>query len=250
MKILRVCRGIVAHGDKSPVYVYEARLRGLKAEPAQAGFVNVERHFNAGRSIYELTLRRIRPVGGLLAVLLLVGGGCRAMHPVAADPPQKAQNTAATQTDLPGAITGNGWRIHWRMRDPAHPNRSLRVLDAEARSGELADQDDTETVLLHEVHARLYREGKPAAVIEAPQVTANQRDGILIGTNGVTLHSLVDPPNTIVTADTITWNTHTGAIEGTGNTHTVQLNPDGTIRNEQQGGRVTYDFKQKMFNND
>jgi hypothetical protein len=38
---------VVMHGDESPVYVYEADLHRLDVQPAQAGFVSVDRRFNA-----------------------------------------------------------------------------------------------------------------------------------------------------------------------------------------------------------
>jgi hypothetical protein len=184
-------------------------------------------------------------VSGLLVLLLFGGSGCRAMHPVQERPSDQA-NVAETRTDLPGAITGDAWHIHWRTRDPAKPHKMLRVLDADARSGELADKDDTQTLLLHDVVAHLYRAGRHAADIQAPQVTANERDRLLVGTGGVTLHSLSDPPNTVVTADTITWDMRTGAIRGVGNTHVVQHLSDGTT-NEQQGGHVTYNDRTDTF---
>jgi hypothetical protein len=34
-----------AHGVETPVYVYKTRLRGLKTEPTQVGFVNIDRGF-------------------------------------------------------------------------------------------------------------------------------------------------------------------------------------------------------------
>ena len=43
---------------KSPVYVYQADLRRLKEQPAQAGFVSVDRYFNAGQKIFVHPLER------------------------------------------------------------------------------------------------------------------------------------------------------------------------------------------------
>jgi hypothetical protein len=60
------------HGDQSPVYGYEARLRGL-AEPAQAGLVSVERHFNAGSDDFRTPSNPAPEV---------IGGGTRIPAPI------------------------------------------------------------------------------------------------------------------------------------------------------------------------
>jgi len=183
----------------------------------------------------------------LALALLLVGVGCGGARVKAAKKPEPT-GAAETQPSLPGGITGQEWHILWSTRNPTQPNgKPLPVVDAHARTGELMDRAEGDTILLHDVHARLYRNGKPAAIIDAPQVTANQRDRILVGTGGVTLISLADPPDTTVKANKITWNTRTDEIVGVGNTHIVRRLRDGTPF-EQIGGRVTYDSKAKDFN--
>lgn len=186
------------------------------------------------------------PIGATALCALLLLSGCNGANTRQRSRPQPPETEAERQANLPGAITGSGWHIRWRERNPKHPEKPLRVLEAVAQTGELADQDDTNTMRLHDVHAQLYRNGQAAAIIQAPQLAANQRDRILIGTGGVTLTSLTDPPDTVVTADKITWNTHTGKIAGVGNAHVVQHLPDGTI-NEHQGYRVTYNNEEKTF---
>jgi hypothetical protein len=184
--------------------------------------------------------------GAIALCALLLLSGCAGANNRQNNRPKPPETEADRQANLPGAITGSGWHIQWRERNPKRPEKPLRVLEAVAQTGELADQDDTNTMRLREVRARLYRNGQAAADIQAPQLTANQRDRILVGTGGVTLTSLADPPDTVVTADKITWDTHTGKIAGVGNAHVLQRLPDGTI-NEHQGYRVTYNNAEKTF---
>jgi hypothetical protein len=177
---------------------------------------------------------------------LLACGGCKKLSF-----PQKAKadkpDDHAAKADLPGGVTGEGWHIHWETPDPAHPGSVLTLMDADARRGEMADSDEDDTVLLYDVRAKLYRNGKYVANIVAPTATASQHRKTVDGSGGVTLVSVSDPPNTVVTADTMNWNINTDKIVATGHAHITRSAKGNEKPFTQTGDKVIYDTKRKDF---
>lgn len=186
----------------------------------------------------------------LPCALLLLLAGCAGPYDLE-EQAQKLKVKAATTThqdsELPGQIKGTGWRMRWNTRDPHNINGpTLPVLDAVAQAGHMTDRDDNVYAVLDDVRAQLFREGKPAADITAPRITANRRDRIMIGIGGVRVNSLTDPPDTVITADKITWDTRTGKIVAVGNAQVTQNQENGIV-NTHRGGRITFDTTLRSF---
>src|SRR5258705_8336032 len=81
------------------------------------------------------------------------------------------------RTRLPGKIQGMGWHIPWYARDPKNPKGpTIPVLIADAVSGEITNQNDNPTIAMHQMRAKLFRDGQYIADVEADQVTADQRN--------------------------------------------------------------------------
>lgn len=184
-----------------------------------------------------------------LCALLAFGGGCNG-KPSAAQQAKKAGKAKTEQdakADLPGEVNGKGWRIRWKERDPDHPDdRSRPLLDADAENGKLLDQGKDDLMLLENVKAKLYRDGKLSARIEAPEMTAQRNQRVVTGMGGVTLTSLTDPPDTIVTADKMAWDTRTSKIVATGNVYLTRTPPKGAATT-QTLSRLTFDTRLKDF---
>ena len=146
---------------------------------------------------------------------------------------QEAKKLADHKKELPGAVRGTGWHIPWYAPDPKNPKAGLqRVLIADAREGAMGSKKDVLTIQLQDVNATLYHADKPSATVEAPHVTANQRERVIIATGGVTIHAVFDPmadnpakakpADTTITADKVTWDSHTTRVVCTGNAHLVK----------------------------
>lgn len=160
-------------------------------------------------------------------------------------PSQTHSSRSEAGTDIPGRVTVEGVHIPFRMRDPKHPNGPpIPVLIADARTGTIENQSDNPAGSLNDVRAKLYRAGEPAANLIAPHMTANLKEKIIIATGGVTLTSLTDPPDTVITADRMTWDTRTSKIVATGHVHAKGRTKDGTPF-EQSGGTFTIDISKK-----
>ena len=177
------------------------------------------------------------------ALLIPSLGGCGKPKP----PPEKkltrAEQEAKVHKEIPGSITGNGWHIHWFSRDPKiEDGASKPVLVADADQGEITNPDNP-TIVLHTVTARIFRNGAPTCIVTAPLVKANQRDRTLFAYGGVTLTSLPDPPDTVITADSMIWDTHTSILKAIGHAHarTIVAGKPGTM----SGDRLIYDDKTK-----
>jgi hypothetical protein len=183
---------------------------------------------------------------GALFLLSVAVAGCLAppksgVGPHVSPAAQKKAASAPTEPQLPGKVSGKGWQIRWRRRNPKSPaGAPIPVLFADAKSGALVNDTDTGTARLQQVHARIFQDGKLSADVEAAQVTANQRDGIILGTGGVTIHSMTDPPDTVITSDRMTWDTHTNKLIAEGNANVRHRALDGTVSTS-SGGRVIYD---------
>jgi hypothetical protein len=143
---------------------------------------------------------------------------------------------------LPAAITGRGWHIPWVTRDPKNPQGPvIPLMVADARTGAMSDENRNVVIDLGGVHVQLYREGAATGDIEAPRVTADERTRVVIGTGGVTVRSRTDPPDTVIKADKIAWDTRAGRIVAVGHARVHQLAHDGSPAISQSGGRITFD---------
>ncbi len=143
--------------------------------------------------------------------------------------------------NLTGEITGTNWHIPWSIRDAK--GRAVPALIADAREGEMNNLDDSYTMRLRGVQAKLFQEGVHAADIQAVQVDANSDDHLIIGTGGVRVTSLTNPPDTVVTADKITWDPRSSKMVAVGHAKVMQRPRDGGLPITQTGGRITFDTK-------
>lgn len=115
------------------------------------------------------------------------------------------------------------------------------------------------TVHLRDVHATFYNEGQPSATLNAPAVTTNERDRILIATGGVTIHSVLDPmtapgqkakrADTTVQSDKVVWDSHTTQVVCTGNARLFRTQP-GSPDVSSQSNRILYDTAKRTFRSD
>ncbi|HZT43103.1 MAG TPA: hypothetical protein VFA07_13120 [Chthonomonadaceae bacterium] len=157
--------------------------------------------------------------------------------------PQTPQDT---QADLPGKITGTGFHIPITRRDPKNPNGPpIPILTADAQSGTLQNEGDNPATFLEGVRARLFRNGKPAADLFAPQMTYDRSKKTVIATGGVKLVSLPTPSQTTVTADQMTWDTSTSHIVAVG--HAFATTHQNGTDIQQSGGRITIDMARKPY---
>lgn len=181
----------------------------------------------------------------LLAVCVLVLTGCGTPKTSAkaskADTKQNKTTAQIVKEELPNAVTGKGWHLPWYTRDPNNPERQIPVFQADAQTGALTGNTDNITAQLHKVNVVLYRDGKPAATAQAPRLTANRRDKIIVGTGGVRIVSLTDPPDTVITADKIRWDTRTSHIVATGSAHAKGKMKNG-LPVDVSGNHITYDI--------
>jgi|SRR5579871_1575119 len=188
---------------------------------------------------------------GLLALGAALAGGCGPKPPPAA-PKSNASATSAAQAaqeaqaDLPGKITGTGFHIPITKRDPKNPNGPpIPVLTADAQSGDIQNQGASPGIFLRGVRARIFREGKPAADLMAPQMTYDRSHKTVIATGGVRMASLPAPAQTTVTADQMTWDTATSQIVAVGHAFATTHQKGNDI--QQSGGRITIDMAKKPY---
>lgn len=186
----------------------------------------------------------VRTLKWIGVTALLIGlAGCR--H--TATPSQSGHNPGTMGADadpvqnLTGEITGTNWHIPWMIRDAN--GRALPALIADAHEGEMNNLDDSYTMRLHGVQAQLFQAGVHAADIVAAQVDANSDDHLIIGTGGVRVTSLTNPPDTVVTADKITWDPRSSKMVAVGHAKVTQRPRAGGVPITQTGGRITFDTK-------
>lgn len=180
---------------------------------------------------------------GRAGVLLPVLAGCGPDPP-----PRPVQQEPEIEKieQLKGTVTGKGWYVPWKVRDPKDPNRSVPVMIANAETGAMKNDDGNVRVQLRKVRAQLFREGKPAAYVEAQEVSANRRDRVVIGKGNVIVHSLSDPPDTVVRADRMRWDTQSGAIVASGNAQVTRRLANGQLATS-LSNRVLFDTRLKDF---
>ncbi|MCS6775520.1 MAG: hypothetical protein RMJ43_05950 [Chloroherpetonaceae bacterium] len=196
-----------------------------------------------GCSIVHRSLFVFPQVCGVAGTLLFGVAGC------GPDPPPKpAQQEPEIEKieQLKGTVTGKGWYVPWKVRDPKDPTRSVPVMIANAETGAMKNDDGNVRVQLRKVRAQLFREGKPAAYVEAQEVSANRRDRVVIGKGNVIVHSLSDPPDTVVRADRMRWDTRSGTIVASGNAQVTRRLANGQ-RATSFSNRVLFDTRLKDF---
>lgn len=153
-------------------------------------------------------------------------------------------------TELPGAVRGTGWHIPWYAPDPKNPDGPpQRLLVADAKQGAMDSDKDVARIRLTDVQATLYHDGKPSATLDAPHVTTNERDRVIVATGGVTIHSLISPrnprrrvavpPDSTVTADKVVWDSHKPEVVCTGHARLISKQP-GSPAIESYSEKIIY----------
>ncbi len=177
----------------------------------------------------------------MFLILATTVSGCKSNSNI---PIQKKKplNAAEARAARPGAITGKGWSIKWRERNPENPSGpAMPVLYADSKTGIMEDRNDNVVLQLNTVHARLYQNGTYSATVIADQVDANQHNKIVIGTGHVKVNSVTNPPDTQITADMITWDTNSRKIVAEGNTRVVRQPKNGSPAFTHEGGIISFD---------
>jgi len=155
---------------------------------------------------------------------------------------EEAQKSAESTQNRPGSMTGTNWHIPWKAPDPKHPNGPLiTVMIADAETGNLSVQDSNIHLRLDGVHAQLFRNARLAAKVQASEVNTDKHSRIIVGTGGVKVVSITDPPDTVITADRMTWDTRSSKVIAEGNAHAIQYRSQGTLPNETFGDRILFD---------
>jgi hypothetical protein len=186
-----------------------------------------------------------RRIALLLCLVVVFFTGCG--KPRTTAKPKEAEKEAVPIEQLKGAVTGTKWHLPWSVRNPKDPNgKPVRVMLADAELGAMKNDDGNMRVHLQQVKARLFRDGKPAAYVEARQISANRKERIIVGTGNVIVHSLSDPPDTVIKADKMRWDTRTSIIVAIGNAFLTRRLPDGKLATS-RSDQVTFDTKLKDF---
>ena len=164
------------------------------------------------------TFRRRRVVSTL--TLALLAGALLCLPGGAAPGTKKGANKKTSSVPSLSAVIQSPTLT---IGDPKLPGKLLAVVKAGGFSGSSADQSALGTMT--QVHALLYRQGKPAATFDAPRAHVTQNSAtknvVAVGTGGVTVVSLTEP-GTRLTADVVTWYASLNRIVATG--HVVYHN--------------------------
>ncbi len=186
----------------------------------------------------------LRVFPGLLALSgIFALSGCGKKPPVKTSAQKKA---APKDAAVPGSIRGEGWRITWRSRTGKNPNRlAPPVLTGVAKRGEIGGDEENPALKLQEFRAKLYSDGKPAADLLAPEVTADEEGREVLATGGVTVIAL--KTGTKTTADRMTWNMETGKIVGEGHVFSLRRASGKTPQISQTGNKFTYSPDREEF---
>ncbi len=219
-----------------------------------AGVSNRQRNLN-GICRFSSRLSLVYLVFGLAFT-----GGCGKQKPTptqgatakseVATPRTNGKAAEDKKAELPGAVRGTGWHIPWYAPDPKHPNGPVqRVLVADAKQGAMDSDKNFARVRLTDVHATLYHEGKPSATLDAPHVTTNEHDRVIVATGGVTIHALISPrasqkrvvvpPDSTVTADKVVWDSHRPEVVCTGHARLTSKQP-GSPAIESYSEKIIY----------
>lgn len=138
-----------------------------------------------------------------LAVCALPLAGC-------GNKPKPAENNISKKAkpgaqNLPSAVKGKGWKVRWTTQSGDSAAKTSPLLIAEMEEGEIYYQGEVPALRMSKVKAQLFQDGVLSANIEAGRMEANRKEGRIIGTKGVAVHTLVAPNQTQVTADRVTW---------------------------------------------
>ena len=150
---------------------------------------------------------RARSSAAVAALLLtIVCGGCsgRRERPAAAPRVKPPVALAPRQ-----ALEARGREVRIRWRNPA----GLPIVDVEAKG--LKGEEAGQRAVLTNATARLYREGKPAAVVTAPKIEADGEKRILVASQGVLVKS--SDGESSARADSVRWEADRQRISGKGN---------------------------------
>ena len=180
----------------------------------------------------------------LTAVLLLPG----CVNPV---PPQALKRQAAEKKEpapIPARIDGKIWHIQWKSRDKTKIGaNSLPVLTADAETGEFTTDTDPPAIGLNTVQAQIFQGGRHVANVTAARIDANRSDETIYGSGGVTIYSLVNPPDTTITADSMQWETDGSRLIAEGGAKLTRPARGKQQAFSQSGNRIIYDMKQGNF---
>ena len=183
-----------------------------------------------------------------LATLVVCFPGCGSQK---SGKPQTAPSSAKNKKLDPqiGKVAWKGGYFPWYTYDKN--GNATPVMTAKAENGELVTKTGLnkkrkpESYLLlkmNRVTASLYSKGKRSVDIQAKQMTANQKEDSVIGTGGCTLHSLQEPPNTTLTADTFRWKTTGHTLIAEGHTHLEKLASPEQQKFVYKGDYLKYDM--------
>lgn len=196
------------------------------------------------------TLIRCPFLIGVMMPLILIGCSRPVVKPVTSPPAESntSQNAKPLNpAQVIGKVKGSGWYLPWYARDPKHPNGPpIPVLIANADTGEITNHNDNPVIVLHRVHAKLYQKGQHAANVVAAQVTANQQDQVIVGKGGCTVTSLLNPADTVLTADTITWDSDNTKFIAQGHARVVRRPLHG-VPMTHEGGKIIYDLEKNTI---
>ena len=156
-----------------------------------------------------------------------------------------AETRVTPAQSLEGEITGTNWHIPWTVRNDE--GKAVPALVADAREGRMRSFEDSYVMQLNGVRAKLFQDGVHAADIEAGQIDANSDDHLLVGTGGVRVVSLTDPPDTVVTADKIVWDPHSHLMTALGHARVAQRPKDGGTPITQTGAKIKFDMVLKKI---
>jgi hypothetical protein len=185
-----------------------------------------------------------------ICCLLAVISGCGGARTSAAAPAKPAAAKPAKSKhplELVGKVNGSGWHLPWYIRDPKNPNGPpIPVLVADAETGEITKRNNNPEIVMHQVKARLYQKGVHAANIDAAKIRANQRDKKVFASGGCTVNSLVNPADTVLTADRITWDSSNTQFVAEGHAHVERRPANGGLPIVQEGGTIVYDLERNL----
>jgi hypothetical protein len=146
---------------------------------------------------------------------------------------KSAQTKTLTAAEQIAKVEGSGWYLPWYKRDPKHPDGPpIPVLIANAATGEITNHNSNPEIVMHHV--------------QAVRITANQEDQVIVGKGGCTVTSLLNPADTVLTADTITWDSGNTKFVAEGHAHVVRR-PRNGVPITQEGGKITYDLEKNTI---
>ncbi|HLJ54637.1 MAG TPA: hypothetical protein VKT77_06315 [Chthonomonadaceae bacterium] len=146
--------------------------------------------------------------------------------------------------DQIGKIDGSGWYLPWYVRDPKNPEGPpVPVLLADAQTGEILKRVGGPEVVLHGVNAKLFQKGVHAANVVAATVRADQQADKVYATGGCRVTSLVNPKDTVLTSDRMTWDIAASRIVAQGHAHVERRPKDAGLPFTQDGGTIVYDLE-------